>query len=229
MTCSPTSTRQAWFSPEAHLRTGRLCSAGSGRYPVPRRPRSCAALRLPCPPRPRLRSSLANGLPQGTGVVLRRPHAHPSGVSGVRRRVTGSPRGRGHPRGRTRASQVPGPSSSCVPWSYTPPGALLPSPRDGEDAVAFRLHDTLGTRHDQHFGAAYPRGPQARVPTYRRVCHHPRRKARYRPGRAHPWPGGIRTRRTTNEVSWLHRISIPPRPAFPGHTMQPCRKDIPAI
>jgi len=34
----------------------------------------------------------------------------------------------GSSRGETRASQVPGPSSSCVPWSNTPPGASLPSP-----------------------------------------------------------------------------------------------------
>ena len=35
-------------------------------------------------------------------------------------------------------------------------------------------------------------------------------KAHYRLGRAHPWPGGFRTRWTTNEVSWSHRI--PPIP-----------------
>jgi hypothetical protein len=33
-----------------------------------------------------------------------------------------------------------------------------------------------------------------------------RRKACYRPGRAHPWPGRIRTCWTTNKVSWRHRI-----------------------
>ena len=31
-------------------------------------------------------------------------------------------------RGETRVSQVPGPSSSCVPWSSTPPGATAPRP-----------------------------------------------------------------------------------------------------
>ena len=30
--------------------------------------------------------------------------------------------------GETRVSQVPGPSSSCVPWSSTPPGATAPRP-----------------------------------------------------------------------------------------------------
>ena len=41
------SAHWAWFSSEDHIDTGRLCSAGSRRDPVPRRPRSYAALRLP--------------------------------------------------------------------------------------------------------------------------------------------------------------------------------------
>ena len=43
------SAHWAWFPPEDHIDTGRLCSAGSRRDPVPRRPRSYAALRLPAP------------------------------------------------------------------------------------------------------------------------------------------------------------------------------------
>ena len=38
------------------------------------------------------------------------------------------PIGRLSTRGKTRGSQVPGPSSSCVPWSSTPPGTYRPSP-----------------------------------------------------------------------------------------------------
>jgi hypothetical protein len=49
VTCSPMSRHWAWFPPEVHINTGRLCSAGSGCHPVPRRPRSYAALRLPAP------------------------------------------------------------------------------------------------------------------------------------------------------------------------------------
>ena len=41
------SAHWTWCSSEAHIDTGRLCSAGSRRDPVPRRPRSYAALRLP--------------------------------------------------------------------------------------------------------------------------------------------------------------------------------------
>ena len=44
--------------------------------------------------------------------------------------------------------------------------------------------------------------------TPRRLSRHT--QAHYRLGRAHPWPGGIRTRWTTNEVSWSHRS--PPIP-----------------
>ena len=47
----------------SHQHGPPLCSAGSGGQPVPRRPRSYAALRLPPSRRPRLRSSLAGGLP----------------------------------------------------------------------------------------------------------------------------------------------------------------------
>jgi hypothetical protein len=43
------SKHWAWFPPEVHTNTGRLCSAGSGCHPVPRRHRSYAALRLPAP------------------------------------------------------------------------------------------------------------------------------------------------------------------------------------
>jgi len=48
-------------------------------------------------------------------------------------------------------------------------------------------------------------GPHARVPTHRRARYRTRRKAHDRPGRAHPWPGGVRTRWTTYRVSWGHR------------------------
>ena len=49
VTCLPMSRHWAWFPPEVHLNTGRLCSAGSGCHAVPRRHRSYAALRLPAP------------------------------------------------------------------------------------------------------------------------------------------------------------------------------------
>ncbi len=42
---------------------------------------------------------------------------------------------------------------------------------------------------------------------------------------AHPWPGGISTRWTTNEISWSHHNpSNPNRPAEPGRTVLPTRE-----
>ena len=52
---------RSWFPPEVHINTGRLCSAGSGCHPVPRRHRSYAALRLPAP------------VGRGSGFPCRRP------------------------------------------------------------------------------------------------------------------------------------------------------------
>ena len=65
-------------------------------------------------------------------------------------------------------------------------------------------------------------GPHARVPTLRRSRYRDRRQAHYRLGRAHPWPGGIRTHWMTNDISWRHRNSSNPnRPAEPGRTKRP--------
>ena len=114
---------------------------------------------------------------------------------------TPAPRKPALSRGETRGSQVPGPSSSCVPWSTTPPGAYRPSPvsRCGRH----RLQAMRNPRHPASLpiSGLPTHGPHARVPTHRRTRYRSRRKARYRPGRAHPWPGGIRTRWMTNKVS----------------------------
>ncbi len=108
-------------------------------------------------------------------------------------------------RGKARASQVAGPSSSCVPWSKTPPGAVPPRPSHGWTAIAFRQNNALRTRNVIIFEAP-AHGPHARLPTHQPPRYRGDCKAGYRPGRAHPWPGGIRTRWTTDEVSWTHRI-----------------------
>ena len=77
----------------------------------------------------------------------------------------------------------------------------LPRPLSGGVAVAFRLSNTLGTPESRFLSWLPTHGPRARVPTHRRTRCRSRRKARYRPGRAHPWPGGFRTRGMTNKVS----------------------------
>jgi hypothetical protein len=71
------------------------------------------------------------------------------------------------------------------------------------------LHETLGIRNAV-LSRPPTHGPHARVPTLRRSRYRDRRKARYRLGRAHPWPGRIFTCWTTNEISWSHRY--PPIP-----------------
>ncbi len=54
-------------------------------------------------------------------------------------------------RGEARASRVTGSSSSCVPWSYTPPDTVPSSPMHGEAVIAFRLSGTLGIRDKTRF------------------------------------------------------------------------------
>jgi hypothetical protein len=62
-------------------------------------------------------------------------------------------------RGEARASQVTRPSSSCVPWSNTPPDTIPSSPEKNLSpgmVVAFRQNRTLGIREGLGFGAAFP-------------------------------------------------------------------------
>ena len=80
------------------------------------------------PPRPPLRSSLANGLPRCEGLVLHRRTGASADRCNAGDISTPAPHKPALSRGETRGSQVPGPSSSCVPCSTTPPGAYRPSP-----------------------------------------------------------------------------------------------------
>jgi len=140
---------------------------------------------------------LARGLPRCRRLFLAaRACARRRAVR--RRRVTASPHHRLFSR---RNKGLPGSWTVLFlragvehPAGYGP----LPAHRNGE-FVAFRTNRTLGIRDDIDFEA--PPGPHARVPTLRRPRCRDRRQARYRLGRAHPWPGGLRTRWTTNEVS----------------------------
>src|SRR5262249_605948 len=54
-------------------------------------------------------------------------------------------------------SQVPGPSSSSVPWSTTPPGAPPSCAVAQGDASAFEGSYSLGSRNERIFGALSPR------------------------------------------------------------------------
>ena len=82
----------------------------------------------PRPRRPPLRSSLANGLPRCGGLFFTAAPVPPLTGATPETFLPPAPHKPALSRGETRGSQVPGPSSSCVPWSTTPPGAYRPSP-----------------------------------------------------------------------------------------------------
>ena len=88
---------------------------------------------------------------------------------------------------------------------YDPAGCDHPSPVLGEVAVAFRRVNTLGTRKHVSFVATYPRPTRSRAYASPNPLPSPAQGS-LPAGRAHPWPGGFRTRWMTNKVSWGHRI-----------------------
>ena len=69
-----------------------------------------------------------NGLPRCGGLVLHRRTGASADRYNAGDTSTPAPHKPALSRGETRVSQVPGPSSSCVPWSTTPPGATTPRP-----------------------------------------------------------------------------------------------------
>ena len=73
-------------------------------------------------------------------------------------------------------------------------------------AVAFDAKSSLGTRNEYKFRGRMAHGPRACAPTLRRTRRRDRLQARYRLGRAHPWPDGFRTRWTTDRISRCHRM-----------------------
>ena len=173
-----------------------------GRVRTP--PRSPTSSLLCSPPTPSLPSAAAPVIPRQRPtpvrrLVLHRRTAAPADRCNAGDISTPAPHKPALSRGETRGSQVPGSTSSGVPWSSTPPGAYRPSPisRCGRR----RLQATRSPRHPGSLpiSGLPTHGPHARVPTHRRTRYRSRRKARYRPGRAHPWPGGIRTRWMTKQ------------------------------
>src|SRR5262249_29573929 len=193
-----------WFSSEAHIDTGRLCAAGSRRDRVPRRPRSYAALRLP--------ASVGHGSgspcqwpPSMQALVLCRRHVRSPTcrASATGHRLSARPGWVEERRGPPRCLGRP-----LRPCHGRTPRRIRasPHPRHGEAVVAFKSFSTLGLREGERVRGRIPHGPHVRMPPHRRCHFWHRRKAGYRLGRAHPWPGRIRTCWTTNKVSWRHRI-----------------------
>ena len=81
-----------------------------------------------------------------------------------------------------------------------PAGCDLPSPCCGQTAVAFKKSNSLGTRDDEVFVAAFPRPTRSR--TYASpTASPPPAQGSLPAGRAHPSPGGDRTRWTTYRIS----------------------------
>ena len=102
-----------------------------GRVRTP--PRSPTSTLLCSPPTPSSPSAAAPVVPRQRPTSVRRLVLHRrTGASANRCNAgdisTPAPHKPALSRGETRGSQVPGPSSSCVPWSSTPPGAYRPSP-----------------------------------------------------------------------------------------------------
>ena len=116
---------------------------------------------------------------------------------------------------KTRASQVPGPSSSCVPWSKTPPGAVRSSPiSHGTTAVAFRQNNTLGTRKDIVLEATHPRPTRSRA--YASPAASPRPSQGSLPARA----GSPLAGRVSHPLDDVRSFMETSQPPFPFD--QPC-------
>lgn len=119
--------------------------------------------------------------------------------------------------GRERVSQVAGSSLCYVPWSSTPPVAPSTLPTLVPPALLpSKPTDALGFRKVAISGLC-SHGPPARVPTHRRDCHQPRRKARFRPaglsfgrsgltpaGRLPEFPGLPHGHSFPTSISWSH-------------------------
>ena len=194
-----------------------------GRVRTP--PRSPTSTLLCSPPTPSSPSAAAPVVPRQRPTSVRRLVLHcaadpvpPQTRCNAGDISTPAPHKPALSRGETRGSQVPGPSSSCVPWSTTPPGAYRsPRPSLGAVAVAFRRSHTLGTRKHIPFVATYPRPTRSRAYASPNPLPSPAQGS-LPAGRAHPSPGGFRTRWMTTRFHEVIAYSIPPRPALPGRT-----------
>ena len=154
------SKHGAWFPSEVHTNTGRLCSAGSGRYPVPRRHRSMQPSDS-LPPSATALVPLACGLPR-CGRLFCAFGADDTCARYVSCVGDWSPalRHTGVYRGEARASQVTGPSSSTCHgrtprriWSTSSP-------------TTRRSHCCLQVNQDPgHPGRLEVSGPHAPWPT----------------------------------------------------------------
>jgi hypothetical protein len=156
-----------------------------GRVRTP--PRSPTSTLLCSPPTPSSPSAAAPVVPRQRPTSVRRLVLHRrTGASADRCNAgdisTPAPHKPALSRGETRGSQVPGPSSSCVPCSTTPPGATAPRPLSVRSLLPSGCLTPWAPWKADSFRGYMAHGPLVRVPTHRRIRYRVRRKARYRPG-----------------------------------------------
>ena len=156
-----------------------------GRVRTP--PRSPTSTLFCSPPTPSSPSAAAPVVPRQRPTSVRRLVLHRrTGASADRCNAgdisTPAPHKPALSRGETRGSQVPGPSSSCVPWSYDPAGCVPPLAHLSVRSL-LPSGEPIPWAPGNIFLSWLPtHGPLARVPTLRRIRYRLRRKARYRPG-----------------------------------------------
>ena len=211
VTCRPMSKPWAWFPSEVPTNTGRLCSAASRGAPVPHRPRSSAALRLPASCG-RGSGSPGQRPPSLRALVLCRVGRRPvrsltCRASETGHRLSARP---GMGRGEARASQVPGPSSSYVPWSHTPPETLLASPATRRGRCGLHVMQPSG-----HPGSVEVSGPQAPWPARSPADASPRPFLAPSPGWRPAWAGSPfagRALHPLDDRQSFMQVSYPPMP-----------------
>ena len=193
------------------MRRSCFPNSGSHQHGPPLLGRVRTPLRSPTssllcsPPTPSLPSAAAPVIPRQRPTSVRRscsspPHRCPrQPVQRRRHFYPGSPQAGSLPR---RNEGIPGAWAILFVRAVVidPAGCDHPSPVLGEVAVAFRRVNTLGTRKHVSFVATYPRPTRSRAYASPNPLPSPAQGS-LPAGRAHPWPGGFRTRWMTNKVS----------------------------
>ena len=126
-------------------------------------------------------------------------------------------------RGEARTSQVPGPSSSCAPWSNTPPDTILPCPNPSSRRSTERPSSPPGHPEWHSF--------RGRIPTaHTLACLRFAGPVAETVARLATGSGGLTPRRAgfapAGRQTKFHEViasSIPLRPAVPGRTELPSR------
>ena len=116
----------------------------------------------------------------------------------------------------TRASQVPGPSSSRAPWTTTPPDPP-PLPISGSAVLSSKLGDSW-TSGITMLSRPHYHGSRVRVPTHRKPCYQDPRKARYRLVGSTFAGQDLHLLDSETEFHEFIASPIPSGPALPGRT-----------